>query len=165
MQAAATTTSPPSAIIKELKRTQDARLHFGRLQSLESAQRMWFADIPAGLPIDAVLEPSYWTNFTKIIKPDDLIRARCEDGSWAADLWVMLVGTIEIKVSVWHFSKLDGTASPGTEDSEVYAVKWLGPGAKFAVVHRANGSIIKDRLYPKSEAYAYLQKHLGTMKA
>ena len=94
----------------------------------------------------------------------DLIEAFCEDGSWEAMFRVMFVGANEIRLSTLSIVEHEDPAdvAPLSED---YDVTWKGPVAKYAVVNKQNGMIIKDRLYPKSEAVAFLKNHMGRMKA
>ena len=136
-----------------------AKLDGSRLRPLEAAQRFWFADAPAGVGLETVMQPHYWAHHARVIQPDDMIRARCEDGSWAADLWVMFVDPGEVRVAVYHYVELDAPTDVSSK-SDLYQIKWQGPGAQFAVVNTATGATIKNRLYPKSEALKYLQNHL-----
>lgn len=150
--------------VTTLKLERDSRLHFGRLQEAEQARRHHFADIPAGGKVDDLLDPKYWRHHVKVIRPLDLIEAFCEDGSWEAMFRVMFVGANEIRLSTLSIVEHEDPAdvAPLSED---YDVTWKGPVAKYAVVNKQNGMIIKDRLYPKSEAVAFLKNHMGRMKA
>lgn len=143
-------------------RDAKAKLHGERLQLLENAQRSWFADIPSGTTLETVTQPYFWAHHARTIRPDDMIRARCEDGSWAADLWVMFVSPAEVKVAVYHHKKLDADTGD-IVPSDLHEVAWKGPGLKFCVVHKKTGAIVRDRLYPKSEAIAFLRSHLRQM--
>ena len=136
-----------------------AKLDGSRLRPLEAAQRFWFADIPSGVALETVLQPHYWAHHARSIQPDDMIRARCEDGSWAADLWVMFVDPGEVRVAVYHYKELDAPTDISSK-SDLYQIKWQGPGAQYAVVNTATNATIKNHLYPKSEALKYLQSHL-----
>ena len=136
-----------------------AKLDGSRLRSFESAQRLWFADIPSGVSLDTILQPYYWAHHARTLQPDDMIRARCEDGSWAADLWVMFIAPGEVRLAVYHYKELDAPVEDEGK-SDLYEIKWHGPGAKFAIVNLVTRAVIKDRLYPKSDALAYLHKHL-----
>ncbi|HDZ73697.1 MAG TPA: hypothetical protein ENH55_13210 [Aurantimonas coralicida] len=142
---------------------QAARLHFGRLKEAEHARRTLFADIPAGTEIATILEPGYWAHHTASIRPMDLIEAFCEDGSWEALLRVMFVGRVEVRVSPIHVVQHE-QADVADLTSDLYVVKWRGPGAKWGVLNRDTGEVIKDRFYPKSQAVAYLRDHLRKMK-
>lgn len=139
------------------------KLHDGRLAEAGAVRMNYAASIPAGVALKEVLAPSCWAHFATKLKPQDLIEAFWEDGSQVAYLRVMFVGRAEAKVEVEYHKIFDQTsiADSYTDD---YEVKWRGPGSKFAVVSRVNGAVIKDHLFPKSEAIAYLRDHLGRMR-
>ena len=139
------------------------KLHYGRLRSAADARNHWEADIAAGTMLKAVLAPTYWAHYATLLKPKDLIEAFWEDGSQEADLRVMFVGRAEARVELKTHKVYDRTTDADAQTDE-YEVKWKGPGAKFAVVRKDTGAVIKDRLYPRSEAVAYLREHLGRMR-
>lgn len=138
-------------------------LQENRLREREHARRDWFADIPANTMLDDILKPAYWKHHVRVLRPMDRIEAFCEDGSWEADLRVMFVGQAEVKVAVIHKVSYHETVDE-MPLSDSYDVKWKGPAAKFAVVNKATGELIKDRLYPRDAAISYLRQHLVTMK-
>lgn len=139
-----------------------SHLHFGRLQEAEHVRRHWVADIPSGMDLEAATTPSYWAHHTRTLRPNDLIEVVCEDGSWEGLLRVMFVGQTEVKVSVIY--KIDHAVSEeGEEFSETHEIVWKGPKLQFAVLHKGTGNVVKDRLYPKSEAFNYLRNHLKAL--
>ena len=143
-------------------RDAKAKLHGERLQLLENSYRTWSADIPSGTTLETVTQPYFWVHHARLIRPKDMIIAFCEDGSWEADLRVMFVSPTEVKVGVKLYVQYD---SETVEElpSDLHEVAWKGPGLKFCVVHKKTGAIVRDRLYPKSEAIAFLRSHLRQM--
>lgn len=141
---------------------KNAALHFGKLVEIGHARRELSANIPAGTPMEVILEPSYWKHYTRDIQPGDVIEAFCEDGLWEASLRVMFVSTAEVKLAIrWQ---VDYEAIEEEVDSETHIVVWKGPAMKFAVVRKDTGEIIEKGLYPKSEAFNYLRRHLAQLK-
>ena len=139
------------------------RLHFGRLREAAMARMHYGADIPSGTALKTILAPDYWAHYANTLKPQDLIEAFWEDGSQEADLRVMFVGRAEARVALRSHTVYDKTSEADVQ-SDDYEVKWKGPGAKFAVVRRDTGVVIRDKLFPKSEAIAYLRENLLRMR-
>ena len=139
------------------------KLHGGRLRVAEAVRAHYVADIPSGTPISTILVPSYWAHVATQLKPQDLIEAFWEDGSQEADLRVMFVGRAEVKVRVKSHTTYEEITDAEVQGDD-YEVKWRGPGAKFAVVRRDTGVVIRDKLFPKSEAIAYLRENLLRMR-
>ena len=145
--------------VTPLRIDSKATLHFGRLQPLENGERSYLADIPAGVTLDTVRQPHFWAHHARGLKPNDLIRAKCEDGSWWADLAVMFVSPTEVLVEVYHHRAF-GSATMEAMQSDQHEIVWKGPGLKFCVIHKKTGAIVRDRLYPKDLAVAYLAEHM-----
>lgn len=144
------------------KQERGARLPAARaLKQADHARQRMFVSIPAGTLSTDILKPDYWAHHTASVRPNDLIEAPCEDGSWDALLRVMFVGRAEVRVSVIYCVEHDEVE--GIE-SDIFEVKWKGPGVQFAVVRRDDGAVIKNNLYPKDVAITYLRNHLRGLK-
>lgn len=139
------------------------KLHYGRLQRYAAACNVWFADVPSGTTPEKMLDPDYWANFVVAeLRPRDEILCFCEDGTWEASYRVMFVGKAEASLSLIRLTYHDETAAQ--VESDTYAVIWRGPTARWSVVLKGTGEVVKDRLYPESAAHAYLRDHLSRMK-
>ncbi len=120
------------------------------------------AEIPAGTPIETVMKPDYWAHYTRDIRPMDILWPYCEDASWEANLRVQFVSSVEVKTKLlW---KVEHEKADDVVESETHEVVWKGPAVKYAVVHKDTGEVIKNRLFPKSEAHNFLRRHLQELK-
>lgn len=140
-----------------------SRLHFGRLKPAEACRTVHRANVPAGVDLATVLDPGYLGHYTKVLTAGDILEVVCDDGSWMAWLWVMFVGTAEVKCqTIWEttFEK-----ASQADVSETHKIKWISPTRKYAVVRKDDGKVLKDMLYPESEAAAYLRQHLKNIEA
>jgi len=142
----------------------NAKLHFGRLTSDAALKRnIHFADIPPGVPFEVAMRSNYWAHHVRTLRPLDRIEMMAEDGSWEAEARVMFVGQAEVKLSELFYKD---HGSSGVEDvkDQNYAVKWKGPVAKFCVVNVETGDVIKNKMYPQSEAVDFLKRYVQRMK-
>lgn len=138
-------------------------LNYGKL--VEGGQRSFVfeADIPAGTRLEELLAPHYWRHYAAQLSPMNIIEAMCEDGSWEASLRVMFASKAEVKCVVrWsvQYSAEDATGP----HSETHKVAWRGPTAKWSVVRKDTGEVIKKGLYPESAAHAFLKTHLQSLQ-
>lgn len=139
------------------------KLHPGRLSTLESVERQWHAELPAGTTPEDIMKPEYWAHLARTIRPMDTIKVFCEDGSWEGLYRVMFVSTAEIRISeCW--SKSHETIDMKAE-SESHEIKWISPTKKFGVIRKDDGSVIQDGFYPKEQAQAYMLRHLKELRA
>lgn len=138
------------------------RLHFGRLKTAAGARNDHFVEVPHGVNLATILVPDYWANVATRLRPMDRIEAFCEDGSWEALLRVMFTTANEARLSVIYAVEHEPGAARAISD--VYEVRWKGPGAMWAVVRSDTGAVIKDHLFPQAAAVAYLRDHLMQIK-
>ena len=143
---------------------KQSALNSGKVLPLEARQQGWYAQIPADIEFEEILKSAYWKHYAHMFKPDNIIRAVREDGAWAADLWVLYAEGPELKLGVYHKTDFD-TGNVGAVHSDLYEVRWMGPGAKFCIINRATKQTVKDGLYPKTTAFDWLRLHLGKVRA
>lgn len=138
-----------------------SKLHFGRLTPAEQVHRHWFADIPAGVTVDAVENPGYWLHHTRAgISALDTLTAFCEDATWEATYRVMYVGSAEIKLSrISYTAHAEGVEEPA---SDSHKVKWKGPVNKWSVMKKTGDDeeYIAKGFTEKSQAMKHLISHL-----
>lgn len=147
-----------------MKNGQTPKLHFGRLKEVVHARNEYFAEIPNGTTIEDILKPEYWAHYAKDkLRPLDVIECFCDDASWECSLRVMYVAKTEVKMSL-RWKVAHDNVLPEETETDVHEIKWHGPTAQFAIVRKDNNEVLKDRLYPKSEAAAYLKRHLEQMQ-
>lgn len=148
----------------EITRTFRQRIHASRVCELTHAERAWFVDLPAGLTPETVMAQDYWAHVAQQFKRKDLIKVFCEDGSWEGEYRVFRVNPPEMLIKPIRITVWEAAPAAIAEDTGSYKVQW-NPGIKsFAIIRKDSGAVIKDGLYPKSDAEAYLAKHLSEMK-
>ncbi len=138
-------------------------LQFGRLTEVGHVRRELAINVPEGVSLETVLQPTYLKHYARDIRPADIIEALCEDGSWEASLRVMYVSTAEVRMQVRWQTDYDEMVEDEPE-SDTHEVKWKGPAMKFAVVRKDNKEIIQSGFYPKSDAHNFMAKHLANLK-
>ena len=131
------------------------KLHYGKLtlNGSDMVYNRWVADIPAGIEADEVLAPAFWTHHASSFRPEDLIEARAEDGTWRLYLRVRYVEGTEVHVKrEGEVIVYDDDAEPLVD--EVYEVKWISPPVQWGVRNKQTKEVLKDRMTkPQAEAY------------
>ena len=140
-----------------------AQIHFGRVKEAVGARNHYFIEIPTGIDIATVLEPGYWAPCVSKFRPMDLLELFCEDGTWEALARIMFVGRAEVRLSTIYVVEHE-KADAADLVSDLHEVVYKGPGVKYCVVRRDTGAVIKDHLWPQSEAVAFLRDHLRKVK-
>ena len=141
------------------------RLHMGRMQPATGARQHLFIDLPAGTEPNDLLDPGYWAHYSQGVRPSDLLEVFCEDGSWEGLYRVMFVSSAEVKIVPIYVSQHGDAGAEGASDSsDTHHVVWKGPTRKYAVARKDSGEVIKDALYPKSEAFQYMHHHLASLR-
>ena len=128
----------------------------------EDMRHDFVANIPMGVTLEDVLEPSYWAHMAEMMVPLDHIEVRAEDGSWVAFLIVQFCERNYARVVLDRIVKM----SPDTEvpvASIKHRVEWKGPQLKYCVIRVADSQILKREVKTKEEANAWLLEHERTV--
>lgn len=129
-------------------------------QLAEHKRNLWTVEIPAGVPIGRVVEPDFWVHLTKMLKPNDKIEARAQDGAWYAEL---LVDKIEPQaVRVWKvlYSDRSATAKSGAVADD-FKVEF-GGAHKWRVVRLSDKEVLHKGEADETAARAWLEEHIAT---
>ena len=118
----------------------------------------------AGTKLSDIMAPAYYRHVASQFKSMDRIEVMPDDGAWYAELMVLYVSKMEVRVAKLSHVKLD-TVKPEEVEDETHEVKWRGPSAKWGVVHKKTGDVVKDGFANKEEAAAYLSEHNKAMAA
>ena len=124
-------------------------------QLTESVQASYTAMPQVGTTREDVLKPAFWVHVAKYLKPMTEIRVLPKDGSWYGRYLVLYVDSIQARVKELEFHVLEEVAE-AQDDSGPYAIKWSGPAAKFRIVRKADGKILKEGFGTRGEAAAWM---------
>ena len=138
-------------------------LNMAHIQPLQSAITPWSVTPMIGISAEDLLEPEYWKHVADVLlKPDDLIWARSQDGSWWAAYMVLYTGP--------NFAKLHMLSSGTLEqvmdaDTETHEVLWISPSVRYGVKRKSDKETIKDGFETKAEAADWLNQNIRQLAA
>jgi len=133
-----------------------------RMGLAEDKRHDWVFDLPVGLKIEDVLEPSYWAHLASQMDPLDHIEVRAEDGSWVAYLVVAYCERNYAKVKLDRLVKLeDDQEAPIT--SIKHKVEWKGPHMKFCVIRLSDSAVLQQGMRDKAMANQWMVEHEKTL--
>ena len=112
--------------------------------------------------IEEVSAPDYWRDVAGQLAPGQLIHLRWPDGSAFATLMVRAKSAGEILLGI--VQHVSFSAEPMANTSG-YDVKWRGPKAKFGIVRKADGMVLKDGFDVREQAERFLTGHLKALAA
>jgi hypothetical protein len=152
------------------------RLDPDRLQPAEAIRRTWWVTVPAGTPMERVMDPRYWSrcipNFgSRVIdQPPDRIEVMPPDRSWFLELMILSVGAEEVEVMKVAGGVLPDrraamlTRGPLGADVTDFEFHDLGPGQGWAVVRKHDQQVMhKCRM--QSGCAPWLSSYLRTVRA
>lgn len=136
---------------------------------LAEYERHVFAIQPeAGVTVEDIIKPEYWSNVAKALTQGALIEARAKDGAYFAQLYVANVDKRGLvpQVRIVVLQKYDLNAAPAkvakTTEGKLYKVVWRGDNAKHTVTLVASNEVVKDGFPSKKDAEDWIeQKELG----
>lgn len=137
-----------------------------KLLPAEHSVIVWHWTAPEGTDRSALFDEEYWAHVARQLKPGHEIKVVAEDGSWWMHLYVRVVDRNRARVQVLHEVELGDTV-PLAEipQDNPFEVKWRGPAAKWGVVRKSDGEVIKDHLPERADANRYISEKLRTLAA
>jgi len=127
----------------------------------EDKRHDWVMDIPSGVSLEQIMEPSYWSMVSAQMDPMDHIEARAEDGSWIAYLIVTICERNYAQVVLDRVVKLQFNDEIPSESIK-HRVEWKGPHHKFCVIRLSDSQMLHSGEKSKELAFAWMQNHEKT---
>jgi len=149
----------------EVKKATSAALET-RIQESSYMHTTWFYTATPGTKVEDMLDVEYWRHIASKFKPYDLIEAITEDGAWYARFIIVSCDRIWAKVHVLEQHDLMAAAkdAPNSANDD-YAVRWKGPIAKYAVIRKSDGAVLKDGFTAQIDGWQFLDSHIKSLAA
>ncbi len=122
-----------------------------RLQRAEHYFTLYGVALQGSDTLEDALKPEYWAHVASKLRRGDMIRLMPEDDSFYAEALVLATGIGFAKVELIHHLQLDESEIIEDEDGPVY-VKWGGPHAKWRIIRRSDGHVLKEGIPDKAAA-------------
>lgn len=139
---------------------------------LDSGRNSWLVRTPHGVPAEALLDPNFWSNCARELKPGERVEVVAQDASYDLDLRILEIGpTAErplwVRVRVlrsWpDISLVGAAAAPSlrpqiTTSVDDVVVEWGGPSHKYRLVRASDKSVLAHGFASKADAEAQLAR-------
>ena len=142
---------------------EQRRLKLLRASESPDFGNLWAAVTPAGLPFEAVLVPSWWSNHATKLHVGDTIEVHTDDQCYFGRLLVRHLGGAapgkshtEAAVARLELHEFDEVA-PVEDAAATHRVEHRGPHLQFCVVRLRDGKLVSDGHANKEAAEASLK--------
>lgn len=121
-----------------------------------------FEHIPEyGVSMEQIMEPSYWVHVARILRPGYEIVVTAPDMSWRGRIMVRGVNSNEVYLGLMSFVSFVDAKDDASFGN--YEIKWRGPKARFGVVRKDDGTVIKDGFEVREAAEKWLKENILNM--
>ena len=128
------------------------KIHPSRFKLAELVVNTHCIVVEGGTPFEAMSEPSYWSHVARQLRPGDEIKVRCDDGAFAATLYVKDVGSqAAVVIPVWYADLNKVHALPAADE---YKVEWAGPHHKHRIIRKKDDVVMQSGFDNKDAAIA-----------
>ena len=128
------------------------KVHPSRFKLAELVVNTHCIVVEGGTPFEAMSEPSYWSHVARQLRPGDEIKVRCDDGAFAATLYVKDVGSqAAVVIPVWYADLNKVHALPAADE---YKVEWAGPHHKHRIIRKKDDVVMQSGFDNKDAAIA-----------
>jgi hypothetical protein len=110
----------------------------------------WIAVAPAGVTIETILQPEWWSSVATQLRIGDTVDVQND----SRDLWakVLVRETSKTRVLVGLIQHVEFGALVESFESAAHRVRYTGPHGKWAVERISDGKIVRDGLDAKEDA-------------
>lgn len=123
------------------------------------------ADVPGGLTIDELEDPTLWVNVAQKMEMGSEVRCLAEDMSFVAYGICTYAAGSTAKIKITSFHELDEVDYSGMgEIGSDYEVKLRGP-KKWCLVKKSTGEVIKEGISKQLDAHRELEDYLKALRS
>ena len=134
-----------------------------QLKLAEFIRRLFTVIVPITTVRKDVLNPRFWEHVAKKLGINDRIEIMPEDSSWFMEVIVTNVDRQRVAVSELRYVKLVDVETPNNApDANAesdYEYKYRGSSLKHCIMHKIDGSVLKEGCTSKADAIAWLDRY------
>ena len=134
-----------------------------QLKLAEFVRRLFTVIIPVDTTRKDVLNPRFWEHVAKKLAINDRIEIMPEDSSYFMEVIVTNVDRQRVAVSELRYINLAGVETPNNAPDanadSLYEYKYRGSNLKHCIMHKIDGSALKEGCTSKDDAIAWLDKY------
>lgn len=119
--------------------------------------------VPAGVTVEDLMQPAFWANVARKLKPSSTIEVHWDDASQFAEVYCVSAGRNWASVSLLRHQKLERAALP--QQASQYAISFNGPIDKFRVARLNDNAVIRAGFGTEMEARQWLDQYLQRLAA
>ena len=131
----------------------------GRFDLAEQKRNIWRVNPEDDTPLEAVLEPSYWTRYVNRLRPYDIIEVINDQATYFAKLMVLQVGITTAIVKQLECYELVPDIDMPEEASARYEYKWRGPRG-HSILDKKTQAVVQEKLPSKEAAAQWISEHM-----
>lgn len=119
--------------------------------------------VPAGVTIEDVLQPAFWANVARKLKPFNTIEVHWDDAGQFAEVYCVSAGRNWASVSLLRHVKLDRAVLP--QQASQYQITFNGPVDRFRIMRLTDNAVIRAGFQSELEARQWLEQYLRNLSA
>ncbi len=156
--------SPVATAAPEVKRVVP-QVNPVRFKQFEFVNTKYSLTVESNTTIEDVQTPEFWAHISQQLRPYDDIRIVTDDGSWYADVFVLVAARNWARVKVKYFAQLttSDVDQSQAEKIDTHRVEYKGPHRKWSVIRNQDDAYLKDGMQTQGEAAAWLKEHLKAL--
>lgn len=133
-----------------------------RVNLAEYRRQEWVVTPEAGVTLQNLLDPTFWSHVSGRMKPMDIVEVFIEDGSAYYRMMVTSCNRIAANLIVLYSKDLTAEEqetfnTPVASAANNYEAKWQGPAEKWIVLRTKDKAKVKTGFGSREEAEAHIK--------
>lgn len=133
------------------------KLTADRIKGADYLRQLYRVNVPSGVALQDTLESTFWAHVASKFVVGDKLELFAEDGTWYAELVVLVTSQVHAKVGVLLFKEFSPQRAKVKEEDPLFKIEWKGPNRKFAISRVSDKAVVKEGFSDRDDADAWLE--------
>jgi hypothetical protein len=133
------------------------KLTADRIKGADYLRQLYRVNVPSGVTLQDTLEGPFWAHVAAKFTVGDKLELFAEDGTWYAELIVLVSSQVHAKVGVLTFKEFSAQKVKAKDTDPLFAIEWKGPNRKFAISRISDKAVIKEGFSDREGADDWLE--------
>ena len=129
------------------------------------AYQTWLASVAVGVTEQDCLDPDFWNNVAKKIRPMDRIEVWAKDGIWFGEFRVIFSDDQTARLQKVHSAAIDTTLTTNLSGDSEYIAEWIAPPVKYGVRRKSDREVVAKGFETLFEAHQWIARRSRSVRA
>jgi len=129
------------------------------------AYQTYLANVAVGVTDQDCLEPLFWANVARKVKPMDRIEVWAKDGVWFGEFRVVFADNTAVRLQKVQRADIDASLTTDLSDDSDYTAGWIAPPLKYGVRRKSDKEVVASNFETLFDAHQWISRRTHSARA